>query len=78
MNATQTETTETKNDANPKGTGPKAAAELVAVPVAAIDAQGQPRTHFDEGRLTELAASIGELGQLQPIVVAEGDDKNGR
>lgn len=30
---------------------------------------GQPRTNFDESALDELAASIGEVGILQPVVV---------
>jgi ParB family transcriptional regulator, chromosome partitioning protein len=37
--------------------------------------QRQPRTHFDEAALEELAASIKELGVLQPLIVrplAEG------
>ncbi|MBU1487073.1 ParB/RepB/Spo0J family partition protein [bacterium] len=29
----------------------------------------QPRTHFDEGKLEELAASIKEKGVLQPVVL---------
>jgi len=35
----------------------------------------QPRTHFDEEALAELAASIKELGIIQPITVrkVEGD-----
>lgn len=32
----------------------------------------QPRTTFDEGELTELAASIRQHGVLQPLVVTEG------
>lgn len=31
----------------------------------------QPRTHFDEDALAELAASLREVGLLQPIVVRE-------
>lgn len=30
---------------------------------------GQPRMHFDEGAIAELAESIGERGVLQPILV---------
>jgi ParB family transcriptional regulator, chromosome partitioning protein len=33
----------------------------------------QPRQHFDERALDELAASIGERGVLQPILVREAD-----
>jgi len=34
----------------------------------------QPRTHFDEDALAELAASITELGIIQPITVRKVDD----
>ena len=35
----------------------------------------QPRVHFDEETLGELAASIAELGVLQPILVRRVDDR---
>ena len=42
------------------------------VPIAAIVPNPhQPRTHLDEAALDELAASIGEHGVLQPLVVTE-------
>src|SRR5438270_3452729 len=45
-------------------------ATLQEVPVGAIRASGQqPRTAFDEESLSSLAASIRELGVLQPILV---------
>ena len=34
-----------------------------------IPQKGQPRQHFDETRLAELAASIGEHGVIEPLVV---------
>ena len=34
----------------------------------------QPRTHFDEERLEELAASINEIGVIQPITVRKNGD----
>ncbi|MGB1654013.1 MAG: ParB/RepB/Spo0J family partition protein [Acidimicrobiales bacterium] len=34
----------------------------------------QPRDHFDEETLTSLAASISEVGVIQPIIVREADD----
>src|SRR5690606_25169477 len=55
-----------------------AAAELAAVPglrLVHIDPHEivpnprQPRTHFDEGDLSELTHSVREFGVLQPIVV---------
>jgi len=48
---------------------------LAEVPVTSVDPNThQPRTHFDEELLGALAASIRELGVLQPILVrpAEG------
>lgn len=45
------------------------------VPVDIIVANpDQPRTHFDDNTLEELAASMREVGVLQPIVVAETGD----
>ena len=34
----------------------------------------QPRVHFDEESLSELAASIAQIGVLQPILVRATDD----
>ncbi len=34
----------------------------------------QPRTHFDEEALTELASSIRELGVISPITLRKNDD----
>jgi ParB family chromosome partitioning protein len=43
---------------------------LVEVPVAEITPNPhQPRVHFDEETLSELAASITQLGVLQPLLV---------
>lgn len=43
---------------------------LASLPVAAISPlPGQPRTHFDEAALNELAASIAARGVIQPIIV---------
>jgi ParB family transcriptional regulator, chromosome partitioning protein len=40
------------------------------LPVAAIEPHpGQPRRHFDESALTELAASIAARGVIQPVIV---------
>ncbi|GAA2657513.1 ParB/RepB/Spo0J family partition protein [Nonomuraea recticatena] len=49
-----------------------ATAKIVAktVPIDRIDRDPtQPREHFDEGKLQELALSMKELGQLQPVSV---------
>jgi ParB family chromosome partitioning protein len=43
---------------------------LLEVPITAVHPNpGQPRTHFDEDSLTSLAASIREVGVLQPVLV---------
>lgn len=43
---------------------------VLLMPIAGIDSHpGQPRRHFDEAALDELAASITARGLLQPIVV---------
>jgi ParB family chromosome partitioning protein len=45
-------------------------AVLSEVPVSAVSPNpNQPRVHFDEESLTELSASITEMGVLQPILV---------
>jgi ParB family chromosome partitioning protein len=53
------------------------AAELIDVPTAAVEPNPhQPRKHFDEESLVELAASIAEMGVLQPILVRPlGDER---
>jgi ParB family chromosome partitioning protein len=45
-------------------------AVLSDIPVSSVSPNPhQPRVHFDEESLTELAASIAEMGVLQPILV---------
>jgi ParB family chromosome partitioning protein len=47
---------------------------LREVPLASIRPNGhQPRTHFDEEAMSSLAASIRELGLLQPVLVRQLD-----
>ncbi|MEG2140491.1 MAG: ParB/RepB/Spo0J family partition protein [Bilophila sp.] len=52
-------------------TGVKTAApEITTLPIAALcPGQGQPRKHFDEAALDELAASIRSQGVVQPLLV---------
>lgn len=51
---------------------------LVEIPVVDIVPNPhQPRVHFDEETLAELAASIAQIGVLQPVLVRRIDD-NGR
>ena len=48
---------------------------LVEIPTASVSPNpNQPRHHFDEETLVELAASIAEMGVLQPILVRLLDD----
>jgi ParB family transcriptional regulator, chromosome partitioning protein len=48
---------------------------LREVPISSIRANAlQPRTHFDEASMSSLAASIRELGVLQPILVRDIDN----
>jgi ParB family chromosome partitioning protein len=57
----------------PEGTD--SAAGFLEVPVNAIAPNPkQPRTHFDDEALAGLAASIREVGILQPLVVRRTDD----
>jgi ParB family chromosome partitioning protein len=43
---------------------------LASIPVAAIEPHlDQPRRHFDEAALDELAASIAKRGVIQPVIV---------
>ena len=49
---------------------------LEDLPVASIVANPhQPRVHFDEESLAELAASVREIGVLQPVLVRPGDQE---
>lgn len=51
-------------------TGSNAASGLTLIPVADIEPlPGQPRTHFNDEALDELAASIAQRGVIQPIIV---------
>jgi len=57
------------------GTGPT----LVELPVGSIEpSPRQPRVHFEEESLAMLAASIRELGVLQPVIVRSAEDGTGR
>ncbi len=50
-------------------------AVLSEVPVESVSPNpNQPRVHFDEESLTELATSIAEMGVLQPILVRPRED----
>lgn len=61
--------TDNKNKEMPDDVGADAT-QLKAIPVAKIEPlSGQPRTHFDEEALAELAASIAARGVIQPIIV---------
>lgn len=52
-----------------------AKSSVVSIPLQDIQAnRGQPRKHFDEEALSELAASIRENGLIQPIIVRKNED----
>ena len=56
----------------PTDDGPTSDSALREVPITAIEANRyQPREHFDEEQMEALAASVQELGVLQPILVRE-------
>ena len=62
----------TKPELAPAGVLPESA--LRDVPVGSIEPNPhQPRAHFDEAALAELAASIKEIGVLQPLLVRRKD-----
>jgi ParB family chromosome partitioning protein len=49
--------------------------DLRELPLGLIEPNlAQPRRHFDEDTLLELAGSIGERGVLQPVLVRPGED----
>ncbi len=51
---------------------------VATLPLADIEPnRSQPRKHFDDAELATLAASISELGLLQPIIVTEKIDYPG-
>ncbi|MEP1125981.1 MAG: ParB/RepB/Spo0J family partition protein [Ilumatobacter sp.] len=61
------------DDSAPGASG--AQPELREIPTASVTPNPhQPRQHFDEESLVELAASIAEMGVLQPILVRPLDD----
>lgn len=54
--------------------GASSVTQLIDIPVGEIEPNpNQPRVHFDEASLEELAASIRELGVLQPVLVRAVD-----
>lgn len=58
-----------------RGDADQAGAALVEVAVSAVvPNRHQPRAHFDEESLVELAASIASMGVLQPILVRPLED----
>jgi ParB family chromosome partitioning protein len=49
---------------------------LVEIPIAdVVPNPNQPRVHFDEETLAELAASIAQLGVLQPVLVRRAGER---
>lgn len=61
----------------PQEAAEAADAELIEITTASVVPNpNQPRIHFDEEALVELAASIAEMGVLQPILVRSIDDEH--
>jgi ParB family chromosome partitioning protein len=59
-----------QRDTGPDALAPVPGATFAILPISAIRPNPrQPRTVFDEDELAELAASIREIGVLQPVVV---------
>ena len=48
--------------------------EILTLPITRVEPrQDQPRDHFDEERLQDLAASISRHGLIQPVIVRKLD-----
>lgn len=58
---------------SPSGTGGTAGVQQVAVDVIKMNPR-QPRVHFSQEELNELAASIREHGVIQPLIVSPNGD----
>lgn len=59
----------------PQEVGPSRTSSLNEVPIADIKpSRFQPRGHFDEEAMASLAASIRELGVLQPVLLRPSDE----
>lgn len=55
---------------------PQEADVVRMIPIGLIDNNpGQPRKHFDEERLAELAESIKQHGIVQPLIVKKNDER---
>ena len=60
----------TNADSSPNGQTVVTTSGLASLDTSSIEPlPGQPRTHFEEGALDELAASIAQRGVIQPIIV---------
>ncbi|MCA9922040.1 MAG: ParB/RepB/Spo0J family partition protein, partial [Anaerolineales bacterium] len=60
----------------PGDAGDDAQTGLRQVPIASIQPNPhQPRSVMDEEKLAELAASIGEHGLIQPLIVTENEGR---
>ncbi|MEY4347855.1 MAG: hypothetical protein RIS43_274, partial [Actinomycetota bacterium] len=65
-----TEVTQTEGQTATASAQPDALAVYAEVDIKSIAPNPkQPRTHFDEDQMNELAASLKEIGLMQPIVV---------
>ena len=58
------------DDSQPSSASSSPSSALKSLPIASIEPlPGQPRMHFDEASLAELAESIATRGVIQPIIV---------
>jgi ParB family chromosome partitioning protein len=59
-----------RQDAESEAKTGSSASGLAMIPISSIEPlPGQPRTHFDEAALDELAASIAQRGVIQPVIL---------
>jgi ParB family chromosome partitioning protein len=67
-----------EQDDAPEGAAPSAAKDATTLPVEMLAPSPlQPRKHFDETALSELAASVKEKGILQPLLVRPDPNREG-
>ena len=75
LSSLMTEPVEVPVDGGAPPATPPAAGDLLEIPLSSIRPNpNQPRRHFDETALEELASSIRVAGLMQPVVVRPADE----